>query len=206
MTALRADSLRCSGVIADALASPPLRPPFLPSLDKYSRSSADGLLVMPKVYTKSAYVIKQRFLLTYVGCLRIVMDMNTLSKDKQATIIRAHVEGNSIRSMERMTGVHRDTIMRLVVRIGQGCAQLLDERIKNVSANRIQADEIWTYVFKKQARLSSDDHPDMGNQYVFVGMDADTKLVISYLVGKRDAASAYYFIRDMKDRVRGDRK
>jgi IS1 family transposase len=129
--------------------------------------------------------------------------MNTLPKDKQATIIRAHVEGNSIRSMERMTGVHRDTIMRLVVRTGQGCAQLLDERIKSVPAQRIQADEIWTYVFKKQARLSTDDHPDMGDQYVFVAMDADTKLVISHLVGKRDATSAYYFIRDMKDRIIG---
>jgi IS1 family transposase len=129
--------------------------------------------------------------------------MNSLPKDKQAGIIRAHVEGNSIRSMERMTGVHRDTIMRLVVRIGQGCAQLLDERIKGVPVKRIQADEIWTYVFKKQARLSSDDHPDMGDQYVFVGMDADTKLVISHLVGKRDAASAFYFIRDLKDRVQG---
>lgn len=77
------------------------------------------------------------------------------------------------------------------------------ERIKNVPAKRIQADEIWTYVFKKQARLNTEDHPDMGDQYVFVGMDADTKLIISHLVGKRDAASAYYFIRDLKNRVQG---
>jgi len=124
-------------------------------------------------------------------------------KDRQTEIIRAHVEGNSIRSMERMTGIHRDTIMRLIVRIGQVCARLLDERIKDVPAQRIQADEIWTYVFKKEARLSTDDHPDMGDQYVFVGMDADTKLVISHLVGKRDATSAYYFVRDLRDRVHG---
>jgi len=129
--------------------------------------------------------------------------MNTLPKDKQARIVTAHVEGNSIRSIERMTGIHRDTIMRLIVRAGQGCARLLDERIKNVPAHRIQADEIWTYVFKKQARLNTEDHPDMGDQYVFVGMDADTKLVISHFVGKRDATSAYYFIRDLRDRVQG---
>ena len=72
-----------------------------------------------------------------------------------------------------------------------------------VPAQRIQVDEIWTYVFKKQARLSSLDHPDMGDQYVFIGMDADTKLVISHLVGKRDATSAYNFMRDLKDRVKG---
>src|ERR1039458_3810060 len=112
MTALRADSLRCSGVIADALASPPLRPPFLPSLERYSRNSADGLFPMSRVYTKTAFVVKRRFSLTCVDGLWIVVDMNTLPKDKQAVIIRAHVEGNSIRSMERMTGVHRDTIMR----------------------------------------------------------------------------------------------
>jgi IS1 family transposase len=159
---------------------------------------------MAKDYTKPAHEVKQRFLLTYVSGSRIIRDvMNVLSSDKQVTIIAAHVEGSSIRSIERMTGVHRDTIMRLIVRTGQGCARILDETVKNVPAKRIQADEIWTYVFKKQARLNTEDHPDMGDQYVFVGMDADTKLVISHLVGKRDAASAYYFIRDLKDRVQG---
>lgn len=129
--------------------------------------------------------------------------MYVLSHDKQTAIIAAHVEGASIRSMERMTGVHRDTIMRLIVRTGENCARLLSERIMRVPAQRIQVDEIWTYVFKKQARLSSQDHPDMGDQYVFIGMDADTKLVISHLVGKRDATSAYNFMRDLKDRVQG---
>lgn len=129
--------------------------------------------------------------------------MNFLPKAKQAAIIAAHVEGASIRSMERMTGVHRDTIMRLIVRTGEHCARLLSERVVRVPAQRIQVDEIWTYVFKKQARLSSLDHPDMGDQYVFIGMDADTKLVISHLVGKRDATSAYHFMRDLKDRVQG---
>jgi transposase-like protein len=127
--------------------------------------------------------------------------MNVLTQDKQTAIIGAIVEGNSIRSIERMTGVHRDTIMRLVVRTGEDCAKLLDERIRKVWAERIQVDEIWTYVFKKQARLSTEDHPSMGDQYVFIGMDADTKLVISHLVGKRDATSAYYFMSDLRDRV-----
>jgi IS1 family transposase len=128
--------------------------------------------------------------------------MNTLAADKQRVIIQALVEGNSIRSTERMTGVHRDTIMRLLVRTGEGCARFLDAQIRQVKSKSVQVDEIWTYVFKKQARISMDESMvGIGDQYVFVGIDADTKLVISHLVGKRDGASAYYFMRDLKDRL-----
>jgi DNA-directed RNA polymerase specialized sigma24 family protein len=137
VTAFRADSLRCSGDIAAALAGPPFFPPFLPNFDRYSRISG-GSFVMNRTYTKTAHEVKRRFLLTYVTGSRIVAsEMNTLQKDRQAVIVRAHVEGNSIRSIERMTGVHRDTIMRLIVRTGQGCAGFLDARIKNVPAKRI---------------------------------------------------------------------
>jgi IS1 family transposase len=130
--------------------------------------------------------------------------MNTLAQDKKLTILNAMIEGNSIRSTERMTGVHRDTIMRLAARTGEQCRDFLDMRIRNVRAERVQADEIWTYVFKKQARLvAGADDPEFGDQYVFVGMDADTKLVISHLVGKRGASSTYYFMRDMRERVVG---
>lgn len=128
--------------------------------------------------------------------------MNTLPLNKRVGVISALVEGMSIRSTERMTGIHRDTIMRLGLRTGQTCQQLLDNKIRRVYSRRVQVDEIWTYVFKKQARISSDDDDAiMGDQYVFVGMDADTKLVISHLVGKRDAATAYYLIRDLQERL-----
>lgn len=128
--------------------------------------------------------------------------MNTLPLDKKLTILSAMIEGNSIRSTERMTGVHRDTIMRLVTRTGQQSRSFLDSRLRGLRPERVQADEIWTYVFKKQARVLGDGNPsEYGDQYVFVGMDADTKLVISHLVGKRDSASAYYFMRDLRERV-----
>ena len=131
-------------------------------------------------------------------------DMNRLPMDKQLTILNAMIEGNSIRSTERMTGIHRDTIMRLSAKTGEQCSQFLDVRVRGIRSERVQADEIWTYVFKKQARLvAGADDPEFGDQYVFVGMDADTKLVISHLVGKRDAASTYYFMRDMRERVVG---
>ena len=126
--------------------------------------------------------------------------MNTLSNNQKTTAIQALIEGNSIRSTERMTGIHRDTIMRLLVRTGEGCVRFMDEHIRNIQAQKVQVDEIWTYVFKKQARISVDESAaGIGDQYVFVGIDADTKLVISHLVGKRDATSAYYFMQDLKD-------
>ena len=101
-----------------------------------------------------------------------------------------------------MTGVHRDTIMRLVTRTGEECARFLDTTVRGIRAQRVQADEIWTYVFKKQARLLPDGTAsEYGDQYVFVGLDADTKLVISHLVGKRDSKSTYYFMRDLRARV-----
>ena len=128
--------------------------------------------------------------------------MNTLPIAKQQAAIQALIEGNSIRSTERMTRIHRDTIMRLLIRVGEGCARFLDSQVKAVHAQRVQVDEIWTYVFKKQARISVDESAaGIGDQYVFVGIDADSKLVISHLVGRRDAASAYYFMRDLKDRL-----
>ena len=128
--------------------------------------------------------------------------MNTLSNDQKTTAIQALIEGNSIRSTERMTGIQRDTIMRLLVRTGDECQRFMSGRIKNVQAQKVQVDEIWTYVFKKQARISVDENAaGIGDQYVFVGIDSDTKLVISHLVGKRDAASCYYFMRDLKDRL-----
>jgi len=128
--------------------------------------------------------------------------MNTLNAEQQRIAIQAILEGNSIRSTERMTGIHRDTIMRLVLRVGNACGEFLDRQIKNVHAKQVQVDEIWTYVFKKQARISLDESAaGIGDQYVFVGIDADTKLVISHRVGKRDGESAYYFMQDLKDRL-----
>lgn len=128
--------------------------------------------------------------------------MNTLATDKKLTILAAILEGNSIRSIERMTGVHRDTIMRLSTRTGEDCREFLDRKVRNLVVKRVQADEIWTYVFKKQARIvDQNDSGEFGDQYVFVGLDADTKLVISHLVGKRDTQSAYYFMRDLESRI-----
>ena len=84
--------------------------------------------------------------------------MNRLSLSRRTQIINCLVEGNSIRSTERLTDSHRDTICRLLVQIGNGCAALLDEEMRDLSCERIQVDEIWSYVGKKQARLTLEDN------------------------------------------------
>lgn len=86
--------------------------------------------------------------------------MNKLSRDKQVQVLSALLEGCSIRSAERLTGVHRDTIMRLLVRAGRHCYLLMDKQNRNLQARRIECDELWCYVQKKDKRLSPEEAKD----------------------------------------------
>jgi IS1 family transposase len=126
--------------------------------------------------------------------------VNVLQRDKQLAVISALVEGNSIRSIERMTGVHRDTIMRLTNRVGEGCRTLLDYRMRSLACRQIQVDEVWTYVQKKQ-KWVTDYNPEIGDQYIFVGVDAETKLVPTFTLGKRDIPTAHTFMLDLAGRL-----
>lgn len=128
--------------------------------------------------------------------------MSRLNLARQTQIIAGLVEGNSIRSMERMTDTHRDTIMRLAVRVGEGCAKIMDEEMRDLDCRRIQADEIWAYVGKKQRQVTpADDRSRVGDMWTFVAMDADTKVVPAYRVGKRDGANANAFMMDLSERL-----
>ena len=127
--------------------------------------------------------------------------MYTLVPEKKLAVIASLLEGNSVRSTERMTGVHRDTICRLLVQVGDHCAEIMDEKMRNLHCGYIQADEIWTYVGKKQKQLRPDDSPEIGDQWVFVAMDAETKLVPTFTVGKRTEATTWYFVNDLAERL-----
>lgn len=128
--------------------------------------------------------------------------MNRLKNETQQAIISALVEGNSIRSTERMTGVHRDTIMRLAVRVGEGCKRILDEQMRDLECQQIQVDEIWCYCAKKQRHVKvTDDLERTGDQWTFVAIDRDTKLVPSYLIGKRTLDNATTFLTDLESRL-----
>ncbi len=128
--------------------------------------------------------------------------MNILSKEKQEVAIAALVEGSSIRSVERMTGIHRDTIMRLMLRVGKNCETLLDEAMRGLSCQYLELDEIWCYVGKKQRHLKkSDNHIALGDQWVFVAIDAESKLIPAYKIGKRDRATTIDFLADLSGRL-----
>jgi len=129
--------------------------------------------------------------------------MNILSRDKQIEIIAALTEGCSIRAVERLTGVHRDTIMRLGARVGRGCARLHDYRMLGLRVGRIELDELWSFVGKKQKRVSRKDEAVTGDQYVFTALASTSKAIISYRVGKRNGENTEAFVADLRERVIG---
>jgi IS1 family transposase len=129
--------------------------------------------------------------------------MNNLPRDKQIEIIAALSEGMSIRAVERLTGVHRDTIMRLGARVGRGCAELHDRMMVGLRVPRIECDELWQYVGCKQKNVKRKDIPVRGDQYTFVALAASTKAILAYRTGKRDGENTDLFIRDLRERVLG---
>ncbi len=131
--------------------------------------------------------------------------MYTLSTDKKIAVLSGLLEGNSIRSVNRMTDVDRNTINSLLLRTGERCAALLDERMRQLPCRRLQCDEIWTYVAKKARHVRKDDPAEFGDQWVYVALDADTKLVPSYFVGKRSSENTQAFMRDVRQRIADQR-
>jgi IS1 family transposase len=130
--------------------------------------------------------------------------MNVLPIKEKTKILQALVEGCSIRSAERMTGHHRDTIMRLLIHAGRKSEMLLDS-IKGIQAEHIQIDELWTFVGKKNKMLAPEEMSNkrLGTQFVFVAMDRKTKLIPNFRLGKRDIKTVYPFIWDLKKRLKG---
>jgi IS1 family transposase len=126
---------------------------------------------------------------------------NVLSTEKQVAIISGLAEGSSIRSLERITNVHRDTIMRLGVRVGQGCQSLLDAKMRDLSCQHLQFDELWGFIGKKEKHVRPNDNPTLGDVWTFCAIDSKTKLVPSFKVGKRDHATANAFVADVASRM-----
>jgi len=126
---------------------------------------------------------------------------NVLSVDKQVAIVSALAEGSSIRAIERMTGVHRDTIMRLGVKVGKGCAGLLDSKMRALPCKQLQFDEIWGFIGKKERHVRPDDDPTMGDVWTFCAIDPETKIVPAFKCGKRDSATANAFVADVASRM-----
>jgi IS1 family transposase len=128
---------------------------------------------------------------------------NVLDSQKQQAIIHLLVEGNSIRSIERLTGVHRDTIMRLAVRVGGKCKVFLNAWQRNLKLRHVQVDEIWTFVGCKQHNINKAlvRTPEMGDQFLYIAFDQDTKLIATFAIGKRNTEVTQAFMYDLADRI-----
>lgn len=131
--------------------------------------------------------------------------MNRLSTEKRAQIVGCLVEGNSIRATVRMTGAAKDTVTKLLVDLGKACAAYQDEHLRDLDCRYIECDEIWAYCYAKQKNVP-DEHQGTfgyGDVWTWTAIDADTKLVPSWLVGERTLNDCWTFIEDLKDRVNG---
>jgi len=127
---------------------------------------------------------------------------NVLKRDKQVAVISMLLEGSSVRSAERITGVHRDTILRLMVKVGEAAGRFSRETLVDLPCKRIEVDEIWAFVAKKNKNVvESDEWAKVGDQYTFVALDPETKLIPAYLVGKRTSYTTMQFIDDLASRL-----
>ena len=130
-----------------------------------------------------------------------------LNRDKQKLIIKCLVDGNSIRSSERITGVHRYTIMRLMVRVVEGCAAVMDQELPGPNCRTTQLDKIWCFIYRKHPHLQKeDDITPIGDIWTWGAIDSDIKLIPPYAVGKRYEAMAKVFVTDLADRVTNRRQ
>lgn len=128
------------------------------------------------------------------------LDEMRLPLDKACTVLRLLLEGMSVRSVERFTGVHRDTILRLLVLAGERCQRLMFDKIKNVPVQDVEADEIWGFCYKKEKerRDQEKDVYEIGDAWCFVGIERHSKLILAWHLGKRDPESTYKFIGKLR--------
>lgn len=127
--------------------------------------------------------------------------MNRLSTAKRVAVVAALVEGNSIRATSRMTDVSKPTILKLLADLGTACAAFHDATVQNLNCRRIQCDEIWSFVGAKNKNVPDEKRGKWGDLWTWTAIDADTKLIVSYLVGPRVTPNAWKMMWDLAARV-----
>lgn len=129
--------------------------------------------------------------------------MNKLNRDTQVQVLKCLIDGMSIRATVRLTGAAKDTVTRLLVAVGNACADYQDRTLRNIKAKRIQCDEIWSFVYAKEKNVPAEKKGQFGygDVWTWVAIDAETKLVPSFMVGNRDERTARIFIDDLAGRL-----
>ena len=129
--------------------------------------------------------------------------MNTLTKDKRIQILGMLVEGSSMRTISRVVDVSINTVTKLLVEAGQACAAFHDEKVRNVQASKVQCDEIWSFLYAKQknVRGATAAPEEAGDVWTWTALESDSKLILSWMVGGRDAGYATEFMQDLAARL-----
>jgi IS1 family transposase len=132
-----------------------------------------------------------------------IVRMNKLPIAKRIQILSMLVEGSSMRSISRVADVSINTVSKMLIDAGRACAAFHDENVRNVKATRVQVDEIWSFTYAKQKNVASAKRRDLayGDTWTWTAIEADTKLIISWLVGGRDSEYALGFIDDLRQRL-----
>jgi len=126
------------------------------------------------------------------------LDGMYLPVEKAEQVLKLLLEGNSVSSTIRLTGIHQKTVLKLLVLAGEKCERLMGEKIRNVPVKDIQCDELWSFIRKKQKRCKPSDDPNFGDCYCFVGIERTSKLILNFAVGKRDQATTDIFIEGLR--------
>lgn len=129
--------------------------------------------------------------------------VSALSDDQKTAVVSALCEGVSIRSTERLLNIHRDTIMRLGVKVGQGCAAIHGKLMVGLRPSRIELDEVWSFVKKKNKNITDADGTDVGDQFIYMAIDSTGKAILTWLIGKRSTENTETFLKDLRTRVIG---
>jgi IS1 family transposase len=129
--------------------------------------------------------------------------MNRLTSEDRARILHLLCEGSSIRAVTRLTGASKNTVIKLMIDAGKACAAYHDEHVRNLKAKRVQVDEIWSFTYAKQKNVekAKTAPPNAGDAWTWTAIDADNKLMISWLVGGRDSNYAMAFMDDLRSRL-----
>ncbi|MFN8290263.1 MAG: IS1 family transposase [Chitinophagaceae bacterium] len=127
--------------------------------------------------------------------------MNKLPLEKRTQIISLLVEGNSLRATSRIADVSINTVTKLLVDVGRACQEFHNNTVVNVKSERVQCDEIWSFCYAKQKNVRQEMPDGSGDVWTWTALDADSKLIVSWFVGDREAGSAYEFMSDVAERL-----
>lgn len=132
------------------------------------------------------------------------LDGMYLPVEKADLVLKLLLEGNSVSSTERLTGIHHTTILKLLVLAGEKCERIMAEKIRGVEVRDVECDEVWSFIAKKQKRVRPEDDPNWGDLYTFVAIERHCKLALNIAVGKRDQATTDVFAEGLRHATSGD--